>query len=228
MPMPSPIQQSRAVSSTEDHVQGIFSQEPSGHDWWHIKRVVGLALALTAKEGGDPLIVQLAALLHEYGDWKLELTLPEPLPTASAWLETLELPRRTIDHIAAIVDRVSFRGHGPSPQMMTLEGMVVQDADRLDAIGAIGIARAFTFGGCMKRPIHNPDTRPQLYRDYSTYKSATPTVINHFYEKLLLLTDFMNTPTARTMAIERHKFMQIYLQQFSKEWVQSSLDGPGE
>ena len=137
---------------------------------------------------------------------------------AKDWLEGLNVDDAIINKITNIIRTMSFKGGTTNSKQETIEGMVVQDADRLDAIGAIGIARAFAYGGYKKRELYNPDIKPQKYKDFDQYKGSVDTTINHFYEKLLLLKDLMNTKSGKTMAEERHEFMMTYLDQFFGEW----------
>lgn len=204
---------------TEEYVKNLLQGESSGHDWWHIHRVRSQALFIGEKEQADLFIVELAALLHDIGDFKFHDGDIDVGPgMAREWLEKMEIPGKMIGHICEIVRDISFKGAGTPSIMKTLEGKVVQDADRLDAIGAIGIARAFAFGGHKGREIHNPETKPEFHESFDHYKSAAGSTINHFYEKLLLLKDLMNTETARDIAAERHRFMEIFLEQFFKDW----------
>ncbi|WP_018477807.1 HD domain-containing protein [Pontibacter roseus] len=201
-------------------MKGILSGEGSGHDWWHIYRVWKNAQHIASKENGANLYtVELAALLHDIGDHKFhngDETVGPRL--VREWLESIEVEEETIQHICTIINDLSYKGAGTSSAMHTLEGRIVQDADRLDAIGAIGIARAFAYGGHKGRELHNPDISPVHHDSFESYKSSTGPTINHFYEKLLLLKDRLHTPTARAMAAGRHQFMEDFLKQFFTEW----------
>jgi uncharacterized protein len=212
------------IESTAAHVQAAMSGESSGHDWWHIYRVWQTAKRIAAHEFAngsfvDAEIVELAALLHDLGDHKFHGGDTSVAPRmASEWLISLHAEAGMVEHVAEIVGTLSFKGANVATPMTTLEGMIVQDADRLDAIGAIGIARAFAYGGHKGRELYNPDIPPQPHDDFAQYAaSATPT-INHFYEKLLLLKDRMNTGYAKQIAEQRHRFMQQFLDQFFAEW----------
>ncbi|MBW2997617.1 HD domain-containing protein, partial [Candidatus Woesearchaeota archaeon] len=187
------------IQKTADHVKEQMLGDGSGHDWWHVYRVWKTAIHIAEKEKADMFIVQLAALLHDLADWKLYKG--DDLKPVKDWLETLEIDNETADLVCEIVKNVSFKGAGVRSEITkTKEGMVVQDADRLDAIGAIGIARALAYGGHKGREIHNPDTKPVKHKTFEEYKSSKGTTINHFYEKLLLLKDRMKTETGKKMA----------------------------
>jgi len=207
------------IKSTSDYVRETLQGEGSGHDWWHVWRVWKLAVDIGEKENADLFVVQLAALLHDIVDWKSQGGDEFPGPRAAGeWLSGLGVDQRVIDQVCEIVRDVSFKGAGVKSKMKTREGMVVQDADRLDAMGAIGIARAFAYGGHKGREIHNPQIKPEKHKTFEQYKKSRGPTINHFYEKLLLLKDLMNTQTAKKMASGRHEFMKEYLNRFFKEW----------
>jgi uncharacterized protein len=207
------------LKQTEEFVKGRLAGEASGHDWWHIHRVSRMAVEIGRAEGADLFIVHLAALLHDIDDYKLvgDLDAEEPR-RAREWLERLGIDEELIDHVCQIIREISFKGAKVSSTMTTKEGMVVQDADRLDAIGAIGIARTFAYGGARGRAIYDPAVEPVQHASFEEYKKNTGPTINHFYEKLLLLKDLMNTPTARRIASSRHQFMEQFLERFRKEW----------
>ena len=207
------------LKQTEDFVTQTLTGESTGHDWWHIHRVSRLAVEMAKAEGADIFIVQLAALLHDIDDYKLVRYSDTDDPRrAREWLEHLNVGKGLIDSVCQIITEMSFKGARVSSNMTTREGMVVQDADRLDAIGAIGIARAFAYGGARGRLIHDPDVQPVQHASFEDYKKNTGPTINHFYEKLLLLKDRMNTETGRQLAAARHQFMEQFLDQFFKEW----------
>lgn len=196
-----------------------MSGDSSGHDWWHIHRVWHNALAIAGHEVVDTTVVQLAALLHDIGDWKFHDGDETAGPRlARQWLEGQQVDEVTIAHVCDIIANLSFKGAGVEVPTLSLEGQVVQDADRLDAIGAIGIARAFAYGGSKGRQMHDPDAAPTMHATFEQYKANTGTTINHFHEKLLLLKDRLNTPTARAMAERRHAFMLEFLREFEAEW----------
>ncbi len=206
------------IRKTVDYVRKNIHGD-IGHDWWHVYRVWKNALYIAKKEKADLFVVQLAALLHDIADWKFHKgddTLGPKL--AKAWLENMNVKNGIISHVCEIIKDMSFRGAGVKSRMKTIEGMVVQDADRLDAIGAIGVARAFSYGGYKGRDIYNPQIKPKKHKTFEQYKSGEGPTINHFYEKLLLLKGRMNTRTGRKMTDERHKFMEQFLERFFKEW----------
>ena len=212
------MNQNEIIKRTADYVKSKLDGEGSGHDWWHIYRVWKTAIEIGKKESADLFVVQLAALLHDIADWKFHSGDDSVGPKlAREWLEKLDVDENIISHVCKIIKQVSFKGAGVKSKIKTKEGMVVQDADRLDAIGAIGIARAFAYGGHKGREIYNPDIKPEKHETFEQYKNNKGTTINHFYEKLLLLKDLMNTPSARKIAEERHDFMEQYLDKFFKE-----------
>jgi uncharacterized protein len=207
------------LDQTARHVRQLLAADSSGHDWWHIERVRATALAIGRREGADLFVVELAALLHDIADWKFHDGDEELGPCmAREWLARLAVEPDTIDHVCEIIAHVSFKGAGVATPMRTLEGRTVQDADRLDAIGAIGIARAFAYGGHKGQPLHDPQLAPQAHASFADYKQNRTTTVNHFHEKLLLLKDRMNTPTGRALAEARHAFMEQFLAQFDDEW----------
>jgi uncharacterized protein len=206
------------IELTANHVRTVLSDDGSGHDWWHVYRVWKLAQRIGRAENADLLIVELAALLHDIADWKLHDGDSAVGPAkAKAWLDSLALDIGITEHVCGIIANMSFKGATVEQPPLSREGQVVQDADRLDAVGAIGIARAFAYGGSKGRAIHDPQIRPAEHRTAEDYLKPGPTV-NHFYEKLLLLKDRMNTPAGRAIAEARHQFMEDFLRQFYAEW----------
>jgi uncharacterized protein len=183
------------------------------HDWWHVWRVWQLARQVARAEGADLEQVELAALCHDLEDWKYAHT-----PKIEPILRGLGVAAPTITQVLDICQRISFKGAGVADDMPTLEGQVVQDADRLDAIGAIGIARCFAFGGAKERALYDPHDPPQLHTSFAAYQSKSGSSLNHFYEKLLLLKDRLHTPTAKALAEERHRYMEGFVEQFLNEW----------
>jgi uncharacterized protein len=213
------MQPSQLIQKTADHIREMFSGEGSGHDWWHIYRVWQNALYLAREEQADLEVVQLAALLHDIADWKFQDNQQDGGALAARqWLEQQQAPENLILAVCQIINEISFKGAGVLTPMSSPEGRIVQDADRLDAIGAMGIARAFTYGGFKGREMHNPDITPQIHDTFEAYKKNNGPTINHFYEKLLLLKDRMNTAAGKKLAEERHRYMEGFLNQFQREW----------
>lgn len=207
------------IEKTEMYVRKSLSKDSTGHDWWHAKRVRDLALYIASQEGGDLFLIELSALLHDIADWKFHQCDEEAGPRViRAWLESLQVEEETIVLICNIVKGITFRGANITNPMLCKEGEIIQDADRLDAIGAIGIARAFAFGGYKGCPIYNPEEEPRTYATFEEYQANTSSTIHHFDEKLLLLKDRMNTKTAREIAKTRHDFMEDFLSRFQDEW----------
>ncbi len=209
------------IKSVAERVKEKMLGESTGHDWWHVYRVWKNAIYLAEHEKGiDVYVVQLAALLHDIADWKFsggDTTAGAKM--AREMLEDVGVERGSIEIVCDIVENVSFKG-GFGTRLSTKEGMIVQDADRLDALGAIGIARAFAYGGSKGREIYNPGISPLQYRDFEDYKKSNSrsTTVNHFYEKLFLLTGQMGTEAGRRIAREREEFMKEYLDRFYEEW----------
>lgn len=207
------------VDKTIAFVKAQLKNVEGGHDWFHIERVYKNALLIAKEESCNLEVVQLAALLHDIADSKFhngdETIGPR---TAKNFLEQENVNNETITHVLAIIENISFKGGHFEQQFHSKELDIVQDADRLDAIGAIGIARTFNYGGFKNRAIYNPEIKPNLSMSKEEYKNTTAPTINHFYEKLLLLKDKMNTPTGKKIAAERHAFMELFLTQFYSEW----------
>ncbi len=207
------------LEKTEVYVKSLLEGESSGHDWWHIHRVRNNALAIGKEERADLFLVELSALLHDVGDWKFhngDYTVGPKM--ASEWLRGLHVEEGSIHSVVQIIEEVSFKGVGVQTPMSTIEGKIVQDADRLDALGAIGIARCFAYGGSKQKEMYNPNIKPIMHKTFEEYKNSKGTSINHFYEKLLLLKDRMNTATGKRIAEERHRFMNLFLEMFFREW----------
>ena len=207
------------INATADFVKAELTGAEAGHDWFHTERVWQNTRLIAQTEPVNQLIVELAALLHDVADAKFHGGDEEIGPRkARAFLEKLPLGSAMTDHVVQIVRHISFRGGNFESGFRSAELGVVQDADRLDAIGAIGVARAFHYGGFKNRELYNPDVAPNLHMTREQYKSSTAPTLNHFYEKLLLLKDRMNTPTGKRLAEDRHRFMEAFLQQFLAEW----------
>ena len=207
------------IEKTVEFVQNELKGAEAGHDWFHIFRVWNLAKKIAEKESGDALVVELAALLHDIADSKFHNGNEELGPQkARFFLESLFVDSQIVDHVIKIIENISFKGGNFEKSFFSPELAVVQDADRLDAIGAIGIARAFHYGGFKNRTLYDPAIPPNLLMDKEQYKNSNAPTVNHFYEKLLLLKDKMNTTTGRILAESRHTFMQNFLDQFYEEW----------
>lgn len=211
--------QQQIIDQTITFVKEKLKDDASGHDWWHIYRVHQLAKYIAKQEGADLFVVELAALLHDIADWKFNGGDPtEGGKVARQWLEFLTVNEAITIEVEKIINTSSFKGATVNDAMDSLEGKVLQDADRLDAIGAIGIARTFAYGGSKGRMMYDPHIRPTLHDSFESYKKNDSTTINHFYEKLLLLKDRMHTQTGKALAEERHQFMRLFLKEFYKEW----------
>ena len=207
------------ISQTIAFVKQTLQGAEGGHDWWHIERVYNNARKIASTEPVDLFVVELGALLHDIADAKFHDGNEEAGPQkARTFLESLSTPEDIIIHVENIIRNISFKGGNFSQAFSSPELEVVQDADRLDALGAIGIARAFNYGGFKNRELFNPGIKPDMNMSKEAYKKSSAPTINHFYEKLLLLKDRMNTNTGKAMAAERHLFMEKYLEQFYKEW----------
>jgi uncharacterized protein len=207
------------IENTINFVKQTLAGAEGGHDWWHIQRVWQLARTISESEEADSYVVQLGALLHDIADAKFHNgneTIGSQL--AADFMKTQNVSDEVIEHVVAIIDNVSFKGGNTDQKFKSIELDIVQDADRLDAIGAIGIARTFNYGGFKNREMYNPDIAPKLDMTKEEYRNSTAPTINHFYEKLLLLKDRMNTSTGKQMAEHRHRFMEQYLEEFYAEW----------
>jgi uncharacterized protein len=208
------------INKTVEFVKEALAQAEGGHDWWHIYRVWKNAKHIAQEEGDvNILIVELGALLHDIADSKFHKGDEEVGPkVARNFLVSLEVDENVINHVENIVRHISFKGSIEGQRWTSPELAVVQDADRIDALGAIGIARAFSYGGFKGRGLYDPNIKPNLQMTKEEYKNSNTPSLNHFYEKLLLLKDLMNTKTGKEMAENRHKFMEQYLEQFYAEW----------
>ena len=207
------------IDQTAVYVRQTLQNAEGGHDWWHILRVWNNAKLIAQTEPADMLVVELAALLHDIADAKFHNGDEEIGPkTAVTFLQSLQVDNSVIEHVELIIRNMSFKSSFEDSKFHSPELSVVQDADRLDAIGAIGVARAFNYGGFKGRELYNPEIAAKLNMNKEEYKNTTAPTINHFYEKLLLLKDKMNTETAKQLAGQRHQFMEIFLEQFYAEW----------
>ena len=207
------------IEKTSLYVQKELADDGSGHDWWHVYRVWSIAKKIAQKESADQTTVELAALLHDIADWKFNNGDESAGPKQAAdWLNNNGAPLKLVNEVREIISTLSYKGANVATPMRTIEGKVVQDADRLDAIGAVGIARTFAYGGNKNRLMYHPDEAPVMHESFENYKKNKSHTINHFYEKLLLLKDRMNTQSAKNIAEQRHIFMESYLDRFYKEW----------
>ena len=207
------------ITLTINFVKQKLEGAEAGHDWFHIERVWKLSKKIAEKEGGNLEVIELSALLHDIADPKFhngDETLA--LKISQNFLEEIHVNAELIEQVLFVIKNISFKNRAEAPENPPLELQIVQDADRLDAIGAIGIARTFNFGGFKNNLMYHPEIKPNLGMNKEEYKKSNGTTINHFYEKLLLLKDLMNTETAKRIASERHDFMLQFLDEFYKEW----------
>lgn len=210
---------SEIIRRTQRYIKQCLPDDCTAHDWRHARRVCSMALKIAAQERKEvnKLVIILAALLHDLDDWKFNGKGMIRASKARCWLTRLKLESKIIEQVCKIIREMPFRGAKVAATMSTLEGKIVQDADRLDAMGAIGIARAFAYGGFKKRLIYHPRMHPKPHKKFIYYKKCPSSTINHFYEKLLLLKNLMNTRAARAIARQRHRFMLFFLRQLFKE-----------
>ncbi len=207
------------ITATIDFVKKELANAEAGHNWFHVERVYKTALYIAQQENVDVFVVQLAALLHDIADSKFNDGDENIGPTkAGNFLQSINIAPNIVLHVQQIIKNMSFKNSFENLTFTSKEMQVVQDADRLDAIGAIGIARAFAYGGFKNRDLYNPAIAPNLNQNKNEYKNTTAPTINHFYEKLLLLKDTMHTQTGKHLALQRHQFMEAYLTQFYAEW----------
>jgi uncharacterized protein len=213
------VDREKVVERTKGFARERLNGEATGHDWWHVHRVWRTALEIGREEGADLYVVQLAALLHDIADAKFHDGDHEVGPRVAAeWLGSLGVDAPTIEQVAAIIRGVSFKGAGVATPMATPAGMAVQDADRLDALGAIGIARAFAYGGFRGQMLHDPEEAPQLHASAEAYAARNGSTLTHFAEKLFLLQERMNTASGRRIAAARHRYMEDFVAEFLAEW----------
>ncbi len=209
----------KLINNTIEFVKQKLQGTESGHDWFHIERVWKISLRIQEKEGGEKLVIELAALLHDIADPKFhngDETVASKI--VNQFLTEQKVDQETIAKVVFIIENMSFKNRNEAPENLPLELKIVQDADRLDAIGAIGIARTFNFGGYKNNLMYHPDIEPKLNQSKEDYKKSNGTTINHFYEKLLLLKDLLHTKTAKEIAGHRHQLMLQFLEEFYKEW----------
>lgn len=207
----------KVLLAAEQYVRSILTEESSGHDWWHIHRVRSLAKKIAEKEGADLFICEMTALLHDLADEKLFGDESKCLMEIDIWLTKHGVGQSESDHIIAIIKTMSFKG-GNNRLIDSLEAKVVQDADRLDAIGAIGIGRAFAFAGAKGELMYDPTIPVRIAISKEEYRNQKSTAINHFYEKLLKLSELMNTAYGKKLAKERHLYIEEFLRRFKEEW----------
>ncbi|MFZ6053118.1 HD domain-containing protein [Halocola ammonii] len=211
--------QKTVIEAVEQDVKKRFEGEGTGHDWHHIDRVRKIALRIAKEENADLYITELGALLHDIADHKFfEGDLERGPLQAEMILREHSADSATIDAVKEIISEVSYKGAGVETPVSSKESACVQDADRIDALGAIGIGRTFAYGGFVGNSMHEPKLKPEMHDDFKEYSSANGSTINHFYEKLLLLKDRMNTAEGEKIAVSRHEFMEQYLDRFFKEW----------
>ena len=205
------------IEAAKRYAEAVFKTDSSGHDFFHTMRVYRIASYIAGKEHADPYIVQLAALLHDVDDRKLSPETSEHKDRAVSFMQRQRISDAVCRSICSIIEEVSYMGMD-SVIPASIEGKCVQDADRLDALGAIGIARVFAYSGNRNRPLHDPAVTPALSMDKETYHNHTSTAINHFYEKLFYLKDMMNTDTAKRIALQREQYMKTFVTAFLSEW----------
>ena len=204
------------LEKTRDFVKEKMYKEGSGHDWFHVERVCNMSKYLAQKESADMFIVEMTALLHDIDDWKFSDVYNTTV--TEEFLKSVEVSEEDSNRILNIIKTMSYKGGVVDSTQNTTEGMVVQDADRLDALGAIGIARAFAYGGSKNRSMYDPSIKPIDFKSLDEVKNKDNHTINHFYEKLFKLKDLMNTNTAKEIAKKRHKYMENFIEEFYSEW----------
>ena len=213
------MNQQYVIKQTVDFVKQVLANAEGGHDWWHIYRVWRLSKQIAQTENANNFVVELGALLHDIADSKFNQGNEEIGPRkAREFLSSLNVDEDVIVHVENIILNISFKGGNYAQEFKSVELDIIQDADRIDAMGAIGVARTFNYGGYKGRELYNPEIKPNLNMTKEEYKNSNAPTINHFYEKLLLLKERMNTATGKAMALHRHKFMEQYLNEFYSEW----------
>ena len=209
----------QVIEQTEKMIREKFENEGTGHDWFHIDRVRRMALLIALEEGADTQLVELAALVHDIDDWKFNDGDADKGPVAARkWITSIGGSEGLAQTIGDIISETTFKGAGVETNTTSIESACVQDADRLDAIGAIGVARAFAYGGSKSRLLWNPDEEPEDHASFEEYKKNTSSTLGHFYEKLLLLKDRMQTTAGKQLAEKRHAYLEGFVEQFKKEW----------
>ena len=207
----------QTIEKAIEFIKDVFKEDFSGHDFYHSMRVYRMALKIAEAEKADREMVALAALLHDVDDRKLSPQTAAKKDRAVGFMRSQNVPEEKIRQICTIIDEISFKGTD-SVRPSTLEGKCVQDADRLDALGAIGIARTFAYGGNHNRSMYDPDQPPQIGMDQQAYQNSNSCSLNHFYEKLFLLEEMMNTESGKTIAAERTQYMKQFVDRFLAEW----------
>jgi uncharacterized protein len=212
------IVKNQIIEKTEAFVRNELGEDVTGHDWYHVDRVRKNALHICKEEKqGDPFIIEMAALLHDIPDEKLNESIEKGRAKLDSFLQSITLSSEEQSHILQIIQSISYKG-GSKTDLESVEAKIVQDADRLDAIGAIGIARAFAYGGKKGQQIYDPNIQVREKMSLEEYRKGKSTSIHHFYEKLLKLKDLLNTDAAKSMAESRHQMMGLFLEQFFQEW----------
>ncbi|WP_282936383.1 HD domain-containing protein [Paenibacillus sp. RC67] len=211
------MNQQLIIDKAAEDVKRELESDSSGHDWWHIVRVTRMARLIAEREQADVFVCELAALLHDIADEKLNPSAEAGMNKVRDWLVSYEVEAQVASHVLDIIGTMSFKG-GHNPPVRTKEAQVVQDADRIDALGAIGIARTFAYAGWKGSLMYDPELSPRDQLTYEQYRNGKSTAINHFYEKLLKLSDMMNTETGKQIARSRHQYMEAFLEQFYAEW----------
>ncbi|MGB8704777.1 MAG: HD domain-containing protein [Gillisia sp.] len=207
------------IKNTRNYVKESLANAEGGHDWFHIERVLNNAVSISQQEEADLFVVALGALLHDIADSKFHGGDEEIGPRkAREFLQSQDVASDIVEHVVKIIENISFKGGNIQQKFHSPELAVIQDADRLDAIGAIGIARAFNYGGFKGRALYDPSIQPNLKMTKEEYKASNAPTVNHFYEKLLLLKERMNTQTGKKIATERHRYMEAFLSEFYEEW----------
>lgn len=210
--------QQHVIAAAERLAKELCALAPAAHGWQHVQRVRAMALRIAADEGADVFLVELGALLHEFGDTKVRGAQVSTEQDLAEWLHRMHISPSVAAHVKEIVFGVSYQGAQVPDVRVSIEGQCVRDADRLDAVGAIGIARAFTYGGAIGRPMHDPAVSPVFHTTADKYHEGSSSTVNHFREKLLLLSGRMETHTGRRLGTQRHKVMVEFLKEFLQEW----------
>jgi uncharacterized protein len=214
------MNQTGIIRSAEAYIKTKLFHETNGRDWWHVYRVWQMARHIGSQEQpADMFVVELSALLHDLAHWQLTDGDEHQGPhEVGRFLQSMEVDEQTIHHVLQIIRDTKFKGAHNKPDLETIEAKIVYDADKLDSLGAVGIAKTFSYGGATGRPIYDPTIKPTMHQTFEAYKHGDTTSINHFYEKNLLLKGWMQTRTGRAVAMRRHEFLQAYLKEFYSEW----------